>query len=435
VHFDRVGSETSSSERGEFGPGLREKDELLGREDVGEREDLIGRDELADREDDREAGRDQRDARDEREERPSARSAREGLPSRFRMRHSRHYVDELLGDKPLRTVREIPLAEIEVPADDADEELEALEDFEASIRRLGVLEPLLVGKGGSQYRVIAGARRLRAARKVGLNTVPCLVHDVDEDKLKDMRGAAMQRLKPASPPPPVEPVQEVAPAAPEPVPAPIDATQGLEFISALLPAMNAAGSDRLRWAVLTDLAGVELARARIAGLARDYLQSAAPIDRAPADVSTLLSDVIASVSTEVRLRDVRLEVQARDVECAISLDAALCRNVLTGIVQCLLGFAGRAGTTLEVQAQLTVVRPALIVRFGISDADVELGREAIARFFEAEWREHPAGPAGAQIMAAASKAARAHGGRIEVFARQPRSCAITFIVPRPLSDF
>ena len=134
----------------------------------------------------------------------SRRAAREGLPARFRMRHTPHYVDELLGDAPPRTVREIPISEIESPSDDRAE----LDDLERSIRRLGVIEPLLVasrGRRGAFYRVIAGMRRLRAAQRVGLGTVPCLVHDVDEERLTDMRDAAMQRLAIPVPPPEPEP--------------------------------------------------------------------------------------------------------------------------------------------------------------------------------------------------------------------------------------
>ena len=109
----------------------------------------------------------------DREDSPS-RPAREGLPKRFRMRHGRHYVDELLGDAPLRTVRAIPISEIEPPPDEALN-LERLED---SIREVGVLEPLVVIRRGLEYRVIAGMRRLRAARTIGLSTVPCLVQDL-----------------------------------------------------------------------------------------------------------------------------------------------------------------------------------------------------------------------------------------------------------------
>ena len=165
------------------------------------------------------------------------------------MRHTPHYVDELLGEAPLRTVREIPLSEIELPTEDRAQ----LEELERSIRRLGVIEPLLVGRRGACYRVIAGMRRLRAAHRIGLNTVPCLVHDADEERLADMRRAVIERtMEPLLDPPP-------APATAPPVTEPTigEAALGLEFVSALLPAMNAAGRDRLRWGVLTDLAAVE----------------------------------------------------------------------------------------------------------------------------------------------------------------------------------
>ncbi len=51
----------------------------------------------------------------------------------------------------------------------------------ASIRERGILQPLLVradGRGG--YLVLAGERRLRAARQLGLTEIPVLVRDVDD---------------------------------------------------------------------------------------------------------------------------------------------------------------------------------------------------------------------------------------------------------------
>lgn len=51
----------------------------------------------------------------------------------------------------------------------------ALEELAASIRESGVLQPLLVSREGDRYRVIAGERRLRAARLAGLASVPVIV--------------------------------------------------------------------------------------------------------------------------------------------------------------------------------------------------------------------------------------------------------------------
>ncbi len=51
----------------------------------------------------------------------------------------------------------------------------ALEELAASIRESGVLQPLLVSREGERYRLIAGERRLRAARLAGLASVPVIV--------------------------------------------------------------------------------------------------------------------------------------------------------------------------------------------------------------------------------------------------------------------
>lgn len=59
----------------------------------------------------------------------------------------------------------------------AAEDLERLAD---SIRQYGLLQPLLVQKSGpGQYELIAGERRLRAAKLCGLKTVPAIVKDYD----------------------------------------------------------------------------------------------------------------------------------------------------------------------------------------------------------------------------------------------------------------
>lgn len=48
-----------------------------------------------------------------------------------------------------------------------------------SIRRYGVLSPLSVRYRKGQYELVAGERRLRAAKLAGLKEVPCLVLDID----------------------------------------------------------------------------------------------------------------------------------------------------------------------------------------------------------------------------------------------------------------
>ena len=63
---------------------------------------------------------------------------------------------------------------------------EAIADLAASITSKGVLQPLLVKKNGSGYQLIAGERRLRAAMKAGLKTVPIIVKEVDEQNVREI---------------------------------------------------------------------------------------------------------------------------------------------------------------------------------------------------------------------------------------------------------
>jgi hypothetical protein len=348
-------------------------------------------------------------------ERP-ARPAREGLPKRFRMRHGRHYVDELLGDTPLRTVREIPISEIEPPPDEALN----LDLLEESIRQLGVVEPLLVTRRGLEYRVLAGMRRLRAARTIGLSTVPCLVEDIDEEKAMELRQAVAGRL---AAPVPIE--SNVT--APEP------AAEPTVEAGDTLPDPNAGIDPGLRRVVLADLDVVESLRARTASAAGDLLSRTLIIERAPASPASIVSDALAAVALESRLRGVRLEMIWPDPDSSMTIDGQRCRTVLIGLLQCMLSLSTRETTALEVRTTMTIVRPALIVECRLRQDGREqaiVPDEALGRFFDAAWVEHPCGETGAQSLAALFRVARAHGGRV-----QASPTGVTFVVPRPLTDF
>lgn len=56
---------------------------------------------------------------------------------------------------------------------------EGLEELRDSIAQHGVLQPLTVRQKGDRFELIAGERRLRAARMAGLTEVPCILMDVD----------------------------------------------------------------------------------------------------------------------------------------------------------------------------------------------------------------------------------------------------------------
>lgn len=57
---------------------------------------------------------------------------------------------------------------------------DALDELTASIAQVGVLQPILVRPVGSQYELIAGERRWRAAQRAGLTTVPAVVRTTSD---------------------------------------------------------------------------------------------------------------------------------------------------------------------------------------------------------------------------------------------------------------
>ena len=58
----------------------------------------------------------------------------------------------------------------------------ALEELASSIAQHGVLQPISVRRQGSGYELIAGERRLRACRMVGLEEIPCILMTMDEEQ-------------------------------------------------------------------------------------------------------------------------------------------------------------------------------------------------------------------------------------------------------------
>ncbi|NMA37312.1 MAG: ParB/RepB/Spo0J family partition protein [Papillibacter sp.] len=56
---------------------------------------------------------------------------------------------------------------------------ETLNELADSILRYGVLQPITVRKSHTGYELVAGERRLRAAKLAGLTTIPCISLDVD----------------------------------------------------------------------------------------------------------------------------------------------------------------------------------------------------------------------------------------------------------------
>ena len=63
---------------------------------------------------------------------------------------------------------------------------EALEELAESIKRYGVIQPIIVVKKEDYYEIVAGERRWRASKKAGLTTIPAIIRKQDERKNKEI---------------------------------------------------------------------------------------------------------------------------------------------------------------------------------------------------------------------------------------------------------
>jgi ParB family transcriptional regulator, chromosome partitioning protein len=105
-----------------------------------------------------------------------------GLPATLKMRHDRHYVEELSTRSGSPVGRMIPIDRLEPNPQQPRIEIGDLTELIDSISERGVLEPLLVrpSEVGGRFMIISGERRYRAAREAGLRDLPCIEMEVDD---------------------------------------------------------------------------------------------------------------------------------------------------------------------------------------------------------------------------------------------------------------
>jgi ParB family chromosome partitioning protein len=102
------------------------------------------------------------------------------------MKRDLHYVDDIFHDGEEVVGRFLPIDDIEPNPDQPRQNIGDLADLAASIREKGVLEPLIVRPHGRGYQIVAGERRWRACKQVGVEKVPCIIKEVDEKEMLEL---------------------------------------------------------------------------------------------------------------------------------------------------------------------------------------------------------------------------------------------------------
>jgi len=99
-------------------------------------------------------------------------------------------LDALLGEytQPGPNVTEVDVYLIDNNPDQPRKQFdeEKLKELAASVKKHGIVQPIIVKSNGQRYTIVAGERRYRAARMAGLKTVPVVVRPFEEDQIMEI---------------------------------------------------------------------------------------------------------------------------------------------------------------------------------------------------------------------------------------------------------
>lgn len=113
-------------------------------------------------------------------------SARRGLPGKIKMRHDRHYVDNLVVRDGEVVGRMVPMSQVYPNPDQPRLDMGDLNALASSIEIHGVLEPILAIKTDLGYMIVSGERRYRASLSLHREEIPCIVKNLNEQEILEI---------------------------------------------------------------------------------------------------------------------------------------------------------------------------------------------------------------------------------------------------------
>ncbi|MBP6909577.1 MAG: ParB/RepB/Spo0J family partition protein [Candidatus Saccharicenans sp.] len=109
-----------------------------------------------------------------------------GLPDSLSMRHDPHFVELISQRSSGQMVRLIPIDRIDPNPKQPRNELGDIQELMESIKTKGVLEPILIRSKGARFEIIAGERRYFASKNLGLEDIPCIQMDVNDQEAMEI---------------------------------------------------------------------------------------------------------------------------------------------------------------------------------------------------------------------------------------------------------
>jgi len=344
---------------------------------------------------------------------------REGLPAEFRMRHDRHYVDELLSRNDVSRIHMIPTGEIDEPRPAGDDDLQPLV---TSVADFGVLQPLLVRRlANGRCELIAGSRRLAAAIRAGLDDVPCLVHSADDQRARALANAVRRSDAGNS--------RHVR----EPEAARSTATsygvigESLDAVGACLHLFRDTTRPALERIAL-DLISAEVRRATWLVQALRLLDEDPPVANESVDLGAVASEIVRALTPGRHHAGATPEVDVSAPDLRARGDRQLLTVAVAGIVMALQAATERLETAV-VQVRVSEEAGGR-VRVEATQEALRLPASWRDRLLDLQWTDRPGGRRVAVALAASRRIAELHGGTLTVEDADHGGCRLALSLPR-----
>lgn len=354
---------------------------------------------------------------------------REGLPPTYAMRHDRHYVDELSSPSKTPPVRMLRVRDI-LMREPVQGDLDG--PFVESVRRVGILQPLLVRRHTTGYQLIAGSKRLAAATVAGLTELPCRICDVDDREAlelaeaDDLRGHA-EPARRGEPMASVEPLSAMPSRVPTLAPVLTEVADGLDAALACWR----MSTERPGWSyapTLSRLTQIEIQRVKRLADGLRLLTETPPMamSKSSLDLVDLVRQASEDAEQERRLVDVELASSTETPVIRLSGSGSLLRLALEGLLQ---GLTAQAAEAPEKTLRLAVRAERSFAAVEISSKTVTVSQTLATRFFDETFLERPGGYGAAVAFAVARRVVDLHDGEAVVESLSPAGCRVTLTIP------
>jgi ParB-like chromosome segregation protein Spo0J len=346
-------------------------------------------------------------------------SGREGLPSNYRMRHDKHYVDLITSRAAAAPVELVAVKDIDGarPCDPR-----ALGPLVESILSFGILQPLLVRRRRGRYELIAGSKRLAAAIAGGLTEVPCLLREADDERALALAKAENLRVE-----------LDDAPGDDAVARAGLPARAAREIVDSLVTIESCLNLflDRerpLRERVAASLVRAEAHRALWLAEACSLLGAEPSLAKKPLSPASLIERTLQRLEAEGRLANVEMTLTIDEPMGKLLADERLISAALTGAAGAMLGLLqGAGGATLQIHVSIHPATRLLAFQFSQDLVAAPLTR--LPAWDDPSMPDWPGGLGASLGLAVASRVMQIHGGQVEIGPGPRCGCTVTLTVP------